>query len=502
MNRIILIFAAVLIIGTVNAQGSSEETATTLTGNETSLATGRYKVNSNITFNQTLILSGDVDIILGDGYVMNVGTKDKSVEGCGIDDKDESHYNLIVSGSGTLNVYASSNGISVKSFTLNGGTVNVNGSYGILASGVANESSVNILGGSLTATGSNGNGITANNGNISISGGIVEANGNLKGISRLSTNGKIILAGGTVTASSYLGTVEVSSGLIYSDGNNTSTVFTNLDKTKTLRPALLDAISNAAAIEALKKHKLGSIVLHDRILYKDGYWNTLCLPFDIANINAMDGENNFLCPLHGASVRTLTNASISGYTLDLTFGEPVTALTAGTPYIIKWTKADGYDQASEDTRDIKNPVFYNVTISDATNNATFSGVLTFTGTYSPVSINSNGDNTKLYLGAGNKLYWPNGEMTVKCQRAYFQLADGITAGEKASVRAFNLNFGDEDDKTGITTTDFLDEPSGRAERTDYTDKASAWYDLSGRNLSGKPTKKGLYINNGKLVVIK
>ena len=31
---------------------------------------------------------------------------------------------------------------------------------------------------------------------------------------------------------------------------------------------------------------------------------------------------------------------------------------------------------------------------------------------------------------------------------------------------------------------------------------SGWYDMSGHKLSAKPTKKGLYINNGKKVVIK
>ena len=29
-----------------------------------------------------------------------------------------------------------------------------------------------------------------------------------------------------------------------------------------------------------------------------------------------------------------------------------------------------------------------------------------------------------------------------------------------------------------------------------------YYDLNGRRLSGKPTKKGVYIHNGKTVVIK
>jgi len=32
--------------------------------------------------------------------------------------------------------------------------------------------------------------------------------------------------------------------------------------------------------------------------------------------------------------------------------------------------------------------------------------------------------------------------------------------------------------------------------------ADDWYDLQGRKLSGKPSKKGLYINNGKKVIVK
>jgi hypothetical protein len=31
---------------------------------------------------------------------------------------------------------------------------------------------------------------------------------------------------------------------------------------------------------------------------------------------------------------------------------------------------------------------------------------------------------------------------------------------------------------------------------------NCWYDLNGRQLSGKPAAKGIYINKGKKVVIK
>ena len=33
-------------------------------------------------------------------------------------------------------------------------------------------------------------------------------------------------------------------------------------------------------------------------------------------------------------------------------------------------------------------------------------------------------------------------------------------------------------------------------------QADAWYTLDGRKLNGKPTTKGLYIHNGKKVIIK
>ena len=74
------------------------------------------------------------------------------------------------------------------------------------------------------------------------------------------------------------------------------------------------------------------------------------------------------------------------------------------------------------------------------------------------------------------------------------MKNDLTAGDPTSttVRAFNLNFGEEDEKTGITTTNY----------TNFTNSDDAWYDLSGRKLSGKPTKKGLYINNGRKIVIK
>ncbi|MBQ3360716.1 MAG: hypothetical protein IJR02_11385 [Bacteroidaceae bacterium] len=66
-------------------------------------------------------------------------------------------------------------------------------------------------------------------------------------------------------------------------------------------------------------------------------------------------------------------------------------------------------------------------------------------------------------------------------------------GGAAAVRQFVLNFGDNSEETGILST---------TDDTDFTDFDDAWYDLSGRRLSGKPSRVGVYICNGKKVVIK
>ena len=39
-------------------------------------------------------------------------------------------------------------------------------------------------------------------------------------------------------------------------------------------------------------------------------------------------------------------------------------------------------------------------------------------------------------------------------------------------------------------------------KTVKEETATGWHTLDGRSLSGKPTRKGLYIHNGKTVVVK
>lgn len=130
----------------------------------------------------------------------------------------------------------------------------------------------------------------------------------------------------------------------------------------------------------------------------------------------------------------------------------------------------------------------------ATNNATVPDVVSFTGIYSPLDITeADGDNTKLYLGAANKLYYPSTTMTIGSCRAYFQLLGDLTAGEpepgKQSIRSFEMNFGEEE--MGIRLME-----DGRSRMDD------AWYTIDGRRIIGMPAAKGVYICGGRKVIIK
>ena len=258
--------------------------------------------------------------------------------------------------------------------------------------------------------------------------------------------------------------------------------------------SLADNADNSTIISDAHGY-LADVTLQGRTLYKDGSWNTLCLPFNVGNFTGT--------PLEGATVKTLTSTDFSGGTLTMNFSDDVTSIEAGKPYIVKWAKPDGY--TVDGGYDISGPMFNGVTISNATANAE-TDYVDFIGTYSPVGIYT-AEKTNLYLGTGNTLYYPTDEnFQVNAFRGYFQLKQGLKAGDSADpnagVRTFVLNFGGDDNETGIITTNF----------TNPTNADNAWYTLDGRRLSGrsaegrlqdkKPSRAGVYINNGKKVVIK
>lgn len=173
-----------------------------------------------------------------------------------------------------------------------------------------------------------------------------------------------------------------------------------------------------------------------RTFYKDGGWNTLCLPFAV---NATDFE--------GAEVREVDVTQSSENTL--VFKE-TTTIKAGKPYLIKWAKTPN------EVCDFVN-TFEGVTLVATATPVKVNDAITFTGFYNKATADKLGASVAA-IGAGNKLFKvTSGEM--KGFRAAFVLnpatpaagikvvIDGTTTGiedlvvdgVKANGRVYNLN---------------------------------------------------------------
>lgn len=262
-----------------------------------------------------------------------------------------------------------------------------------------------------------------------------------------------------------------------------------------------------------------------RKLYKDGAWNTLCLPFNMTAEQLLAAKENEYHPLYGATVWEMdvkgwynaSNVRNDTYSQDnfcyqtalekdpadnekyilYLYFQDATAIEAGKPYLVKWDKPNGYD-ANPNSFDITDPVFENVTIK-ASLSAIESddGSVLFVPIFSPVILEK-GNWHNLYVGANNILKYPSSanDFTLKSFRGYFQLMAGDEPATDPLARSVDIISNiDDDDTSGIkdvtTPLTHWRETSG-----------DAWYTLDGRKLDGKPVKKGIYIHHGNMFVIK
>ena len=265
-----------------------------------------------------------------------------------------------------------------------------------------------------------------------------------------------------------------------------------------LTGSLDDNADNADKMDLLSQASANDVTLNGRTLYKDGNWNTICLPFSIGDNNAEEGHHYDGTPFEGATVMTL-DATTSGFeastgTLNLNFNT-VNSISAGTPYIIKWANGDN----------VTDPKFNGVEVLSATPTVAQSTdkKVEFRGIYSLTDIFS-ANNDNLFLGIGKNtqnedvsmLYYPDGENMTEYNlgafRAYFHV--DLTNGN--GVRAINLSFGDEEQPLSISPVGERTEAFSREGRDEVI------FTLDGRKLDSQPTKKGMYIVNGRKVVIK
>ena len=179
------------------------------------------------------------------------------------------------------------------------------------------------------------------------------------------------------------------------------------------------------------------VTLEGRKLYRDGSWNTLCLPFDITPSTDLKDAS---------AVKVFAGSSFDSNsgTLIINFADAAT-IPAGTPFIIKWNQELDY-AGQPINNDIQDPCFEYVTIADDPQaRATSSNYVDFTGCFEPASLDYD-YGTTLYLGADGKLHYPDKEMNVNSCRAYFKLKDGMSTATWTPgtvVRAYMLNLNGE-----------------------------------------------------------
>ncbi|MBO4810304.1 MAG: choice-of-anchor J domain-containing protein [Prevotella sp.] len=252
--------------------------------------------------------------------------------------------------------------------------------------------------------------------------------------------------------------------------------------------SLPDNAENTPTIAAIADDQTHDVMLHGRTLYKN-VWNTLCLPFTLSTTQLAAS------PLAGCILKELDiDNTYEGHTTDLDNGtlylnfKRANSITAGKPYLIMWESGDN----------IQNPVFTGVTVVSSPPASTavpFTGGK-FTGTYDYRQFLEE-DKSILFLGSNNTLYYPLPNTSnpdnpiypsIGAFRAYFQLDDGITAGDVGSVRLFF-------DGSEASEVEDVEGSTLNVQRND------AWFTLDGLKLQGKPTRKGLYIRGGRKTVI-
>ena len=233
--------------------------------------------------------------------------------------------------------------------------------------------------------------------------------------------------------------------------------------------------------------KYAVVNLKNRKLYKDGYWNTLTLPFSLSD------EKLATTCLAGADIRRFQNASWDSENKKLTINFSDSnegKIDAGVPYIIRWA----------DTGEvIEDPCFTNVevTLTDQSvlndddpyneDYETEDNGVRFQAVLGPTQLQPN-DNM-FVLGAENKIYKVTKQMYVYATRAYF---DCYSNKDISMAQEIVMDFGE-----GEQTTTYIDNITVEDNRESHVEGI---FNLNGQRLDAP--QKGINIINGRKVVIK
>ena len=218
---------------------------------------------------------------------------------------------------------------------------------------------------------------------------------------------------------------------------------------------LLDNANNANTINVMEVATTNKVTLQGRTL-QTGSWNTFAVPFNAAIPD-------------GWTVKKLTNATVEGSTVVLTFSN-AESIEAGKPYLVQVTSA------------VENPVFNNVSVSSTPAPSVFDGVISFVPTFGLTKLPSPKENI-LFLATGNTLKHPSAEgQKLKGFRAYFQLPGGAN-----QARSIRLDLGEN-----VTGVEMVQGSRFKVQGSD-----GATYNLNGQKVSDD--YKGIVIKNGRKI---
>ena len=256
-------------------------------------------------------------------------------------------------------------------------------------------------------------------------------------------------------------------------------LFATLEALVLLNDDLAEEVQNSDKLtEAVSASgTLVNVMLKDRTFFKDGNWNTLCLPFSVSEDEIANS------PLAGANIKKFYDGNVTGTHVDIVFTD-ATDIEAGEYYIFKWDEGE----------DISNPAFKNVEIvlNDSYHYDYRDGnYFKVYGNFSSFEVDPTLDGCyTYYLSSDGNLKYSDKYRVLKTFRIFFRFtADNDAAG----ALDFNLVFDDGSTQTGIVELD----GNGRDNRA-----PEGYYNLQGVKYNGKPIQKGVYINNGRKVVVK
>ena len=243
----------------------------------------------------------------------------------------------------------------------------------------------------------------------------------------------------------------------------TEKTYTILDETSTTAP-----VASGGAVDIMVKRTI-----------KANEWSTLVLPFNMteAQVKEALGSDVQLAEFEDYEAE-YTGDDVTGLTVNFVATNLSDGFYANYPYLVKTSKditeffvTATIDPDEEDA------------VAEFTNGKTGPKKEVYgklIGTYhAGDAIPADG----LFL-SGNKFWYSAGATKIKAFRAYFMLNEVLSGVAEAKVRFM------------------VDEDAAAIEGITPDMENGVWYTLDGRQLNGKPTEKGVYIVDGKKVLIK